>query len=267
MRTANPALNDKTFGRYTHQAGTQAALDATRPGYAAPTLPDALTDRMTIRGAVNKTALLLAITVFAASTTWGMIRGDDPDRALPWMIGGVIAGLITALVAIFRPRTTPFTGPLYAVFEGLFIGGISALYEAQFGGIVFRAAALTFGVLAVLLAAYRSGLIKVTENFRLGVVAATGAIALMYVASFVLRLFGIELGFIHDNGTVGIIVSVVIVVVASLNLVLDFDFIEKGAESGAPKFLEWYAAFSLLVTLIWLYLEILRLLAKLQSRD
>ena len=184
-----------------------------------------------------------------------------------FMIGGGIGGLIFALITIFRKTLAPFTAPVYAVLQGLLLGGISAMLNSQFPGIVIQAVTLTFGTLFALLFAYRSGLIKVTENFRLGVVAATGGIFIAYLLSFILGLFGVNIGFMHSNGPVGIIVSLVIIVVAALNLVLDFDFIEHGAASGAPKYMEWYAAFGLMVTLIWLYLEFLRLLSKLSSRN
>jgi uncharacterized YccA/Bax inhibitor family protein len=159
-----------------------------------------------------------------------------------------------------------FTAPIYALLEGLFLGGISAIFEAQYPGIVIQAVSLTFGTLFCLLLAYRSGIIKVTENFKLGVAAATGGIALIYLATLVLGLFGVRMPFIHESGLIGIGFSLFVVVIAALNLVLDFDFIESGAKSGAPKYMEWYAAFGLMVTLIWLYIEILRLLAKLRSR-
>jgi uncharacterized YccA/Bax inhibitor family protein len=169
---------------------------------------------------------------------------------------------------VFKKTWAPVTAPLYAALEGLFVGGISAMFEASFPGIVMQAVMLTMGVLAALLMAYKSGLIKATENFKLGVVAATGGIALLYLVNMGMRLFGFEgFGFIHESGTMGIAFSAFVVVIAALNLVLDFDFIESGAEAGAPKYMEWYGAFGLVVTLVWLYLEILRLLAKLQSRD
>ncbi|CAA9379288.1 MAG: FIG01209733: hypothetical protein, partial [uncultured Gemmatimonadetes bacterium] len=154
-----------------------------------------------------------------------------------------------------------------AVMEGLFLGGVSALAETRFPGVVIPAVALTFGTLFALLLDYRSGLIRATENFKLGVVAATGGIALVYLAGFVMSFFGASIPMIHSGGTVGILFSVFVIVIAALNLVLDFDFIEQGAEHGAPRYMEWYAAFGLMVTLVWLYLEILRLLMKLQSRD
>lgn len=185
---------------------------------------------------------------------------------MPLTIGGAIGGFVLALICVFKKTTAPFIAPMYALAEGLFLGGVSAFFEMRFPGIVMQAVGLTFGTLFALLMAYRSGLIKPTENFKLGVVAVTGAICLLYVVNMVLRLVGFDgMGFIHEGGTFGIIFSLVVVVIAALNLVLDFDFIENGVEMGAPKYMEWYAAFGLLVTLIWLYLEMLRLLAKLRS--
>lgn len=183
------------------------------------------------------------------------------------MWGGAIGGLVLALITVFKKTWAPVTAPLYALVEGFFLGAISAVYNAQFGGIVMQAVMLTFGILFALLFAYRSGLIKATENFKLGVVAATGGIALVYLASIALGFFGIKIPLIHESGLVGIGFSLFVVVIASLNLVLDFDFIESGVEQGAPKYMEWYGAFGLMVTLVWLYLELLRLLSKLQSRD
>ena len=237
MRTANPALNKNTFAvrGYT---GSQA---------------------MTIQGTVNKTGILLAITIIAASYTW-----SNPVGML--MPAGVIGGLIFAIITIFKKQWAPVTAPLYALCEGLFLGGISAIFNARYPGIVSNAVFLTFGTLFALLIAYKTGLIKATENFKLGVVAATGGICMMYFISFILSFFGVGIPYIHGSGPIGIGVSVVVVIVAALNLVLDFDFIEQGAAAGVPKFMEWYAGFGLLVTLIWLYLEILRLLSKLQSR-
>ena len=179
-----------------------------------------------------------------------------------------LGGLVVAIVTVFKKTWSPVTAPLYAVLEGLFVGAISAIFEQRFPGIVMQAVMLTMGTLGALLLAYKSGLIKATENFKLGVVAATGGIFLLYLVNIVLRMLGFDgFGFIHESGTMGIAFSAFVVVIAALNLVLDFDFIESGAESGAPKYMEWYGAFGLVVTLVWLYLEILRLLAKLNSRD
>jgi uncharacterized YccA/Bax inhibitor family protein len=182
-----------------------------------------------------------------------------------WMYGGLIGGLVFAVITIFKKTWAPYTAPVYAILEGLVIGGISAYAESQFKGIVFQAVALTFGTLLSLLVAYRSGVIKVTEKFRLGVVAATGAIFLVYIVSMVLGFFGVSVPLIYSGGTIGILFSLFVVVIAALNLVLDFDFIERGAVEGAPKYMEWYGAFGLMVTLIWLYIEFLRLLTKLRQ--
>jgi uncharacterized YccA/Bax inhibitor family protein len=243
MRTANPALNEQVF----------TAI----PYYGE--------NSMTVNGAVTKTGALLALCVIAAAWTW-RIAVAAPEAALPWIMGGAIGGLVVAIVTIMKKTLAPYTGPLYAVLEGLALGAISALFEQQFRGIVISAVGLTFGVLAVMLFAYRSGLVRATENFKMGVVAATGGIFLVYLVSIVLGFFNIQVPMIHSTGMFGILFSLFVVVIASLNLVLDFDFIENGAASGAPKYMEWYAAFGLMVTLVWLYLEILRLLAKLNRR-
>lgn len=244
MRSGNPALNQNTFGGLRTENS----------------------EAMTINGTVNKTAMLLAIVVICALYTWSKVQSiDGAASAMPLILGGLIGGFIVALVTIFKKTWAPVTAPLYAGLEGLALGGISAFYEAEYPGIVLQAITLTFGTLGALLMAYRSGLIKATENFKLGVVAATGGIAILYIINIVMGFFGHSIGFIHDSGWLGIGFSAVVVVVAALNLVLDFDFIEEGAEQGAPKYMEWYASFGLIVTLVWLYLELLRLLSKLRD--
>lgn len=247
MRSSNPALSSKSFGGFV----------GVRPGTA---------DAMTIQGTVNKTAILLAITMVGAIVPWRMFFNGRVDLMLPILALGGIGGFVVALVTIFKKSWAPALAPLYAVLEGIALGSISAMYEARYPGIVFQAMALTFGVLGVLLVVYKTGAIKATENFKLGVVAATGAIALVYAFSFILSMFGVSVGFMHSSGWLGIGISLAVVVVAALNLVLDFDFIEQGAANGAPKYMEWYGAFGLLVTLVWLYLEMLRLLGKLNRR-
>ncbi len=244
MRTANPALNKNTFRDFAHIRDGQT---------------------MTIQGTATKAFLLLLLLVMAASFTWAMAM-QNVAALSPWMIGGAIGGLVVALVTVFKKTWAPVTSPIYALLEGLFIGGISAVFEARFPGIVIQAVGLTFGTLCALLFAYKSRLIRATENFKLGVAAATGGIFLIYMVSFVLSFFGMSVPYIHESGPIGIGFSLVVVVIAALNLVLDFDFIESGADMGAPKYMEWYGAFGLLVTLIWLYIEILRLLSKLRSR-
>ena len=172
-----------------------------------------------------------------------------------------------AIITVFKKQWAAVSAPIYALLEGLAMGGISSIFEARFPGIVIQAVGLTFGTLLCLLLAYKSGMIRATENFKMGVVAATGGIFIVYLVSWVLGMFGVGIPFIHESGLIGIGFSLFVVVIAALNLVLDFDFIESGAAQGAPKYMEWYAAFGLMVTLIWLYLEILRLLAKLKDRE
>lgn len=244
LRTANPALKQDIFLKER-----------------------VVGEGMTVQGTVNKTGILLLLVLVSALYTWRKFFTEQDLASIQiFMWGGLIGGLIFAFITIFKKTWAPYTSPIYALCEGLFLGGISAIFEMQFPGIVIHAVGLTFGTLACLLLAYKTGLIKVTENFKLGVIAATGAVFLVYLIDFILGFFGVNVPFIHSSGLIGIGISIVIVVIAALNLVLDFDFIEKGAEHGAPKFMEWYAAFGLLVTLVWLYLEILRLLAKLRSR-
>ena len=225
------------------------------------------TQRMTLAGAVNKTGILLVLCLVSAGYVWNQFFQSGGSGAVKGlMMLGLLGGLAMAMVTIFKRQWAGLTAPAYALLQGLAMGGISAMFEMQYPGIVIQAVGLTFGTLAVLLLAYKTGLIKPTENFRFMIVAATGGIAVLYLVSFVMSFFGTSIGFIHSNGLFGIGFSVFVVAIAALNLVLDFDFIEAGAEQGAPKYMEWYGAFSLMVTLVWLYLEILRLLAKLRSR-
>lgn len=249
MRTANPALNSETFSAFETSSSARA---------------------MTLEGTSMKTGILLALLAFSATWTWQLVEGGNPQavqRAMPWIIGGGIGGFVLAMITIFKKDWAPATAPLYALAEGLVLGGLSALAEARFSGIVFQAVIATFGTLFALLIAYHTGLIRATENFKLGVFAATGGIFMVYLVSFVMGLFGIHVPYIHEAGLIGIGFSAFVVIVAALNLVLDFDFIEQGVAQGAPKYMEWYGAFGLMVTLIWLYMEILRLLSKLRSRD
>ena len=242
LRSGNPTLNAKTFSGFDLTTGTT----------------------MTIMGTVQKTSFALLLLMCTALFTWNLPTGDPRSSGL--MIMGMIGGFIVALITAFKPHLAKFTVPIYSLLQGLALGGISKFFETMYPGIVTQAVMLTFGTLAALLLAYSSGLIKATENFKLGIVAATGGIAFVYLISWVLSWFSIEVPLIHSNSNMGILFSIGVVVIAALNLVLDFDIIEEGAERGAPKYMEWYGAFGLMVTLIWLYLEILRLLAKLSSR-
>lgn len=220
---------------------------------------------MTIDGTVNKAFITFVLLLAGAFVSWSMYF--DGQNVVPYAVGGAIAGFVLALIVSFKPKTAPFLVPVYAVLEGIFLGALSANYESLYQGITLQAALLTIGVFVALLLAYKSRLIKATENFKLGVFSATLGIAIVYLISFVLGFFGVTVPYLHDNSWLGIGISLVIVVVAALNLVLDFDFIESGARHGAPKYMEWYGAFGLMVTLVWLYIEMLRLLAKLRSRD
>jgi len=244
-RSGNPMFSDKTFSE---------------------TIIDAKIERMTLQGTVNKVGISLLLVMLSASYTWNQYFEYGPAAISTFMIGGSIVGLIFALITIFKRTWAPVTAPIYALAKGFALGGISAMYEAQFGGITMQAVTLTFATMFGLLFAYKTGIIKPDRNFMLMVFAGTFAIFAVYMVNFIMMFFGSSIGFIHDNGIFGIGFSLVVVAIAALNLVLDFDYIEQGAEQGAPKYLEWYGAFSLMVTLIWLYLEILRLLAKLRSR-
>ena len=251
MQSGNPALGKNTF------------LDA-----ASGAVVMHGDDVMTINGTVNKTGLLLLLVLVGAMYSWSHYSGPASMPGLyPLILGGAIGGLILAMVTIFKKTWSPWTAPMYALVEGVFIGALSAIFDARYPGIVIQAVGLTFGVMAALLLAYRSGLIRATEKFKLGVVAATGGVFLLYMANMAMGFFGHSIGFINGHSAIGIGFSAVVVVIAALNLILDFDMIESGVNARAPKYMEWYGAFALVVTLVWLYLELLRLLSKLQSRN
>ena len=248
MRSSNPVLRESTFQGLFAEG-----------------------DRMTLNGTVAKTGLLLLLAAVTGGWTWHrfdtLVAAGDVAAALaattPFLWGGLIAGLVLALASAFLPRWSGITAPLYAIAEGFALGGISAFMELRYHGIVLQAVMLTAGVLAVMLGLYRTRVIKVTDRFRTGVVAATGAIMLLYLVDIGLRAFtSLQVPFIHESGVIGIGFSLLVVGLAALNLALDFDVIERGTQAGAPKYMEWYGAFALMVTLVWLYLEILRLLSK-----
>lgn len=244
-RSSNPALKPEMFERF--QAG--AANSRT----------------MTVNGTTNKTFFLLLLAFFAASFTWRM-TSENPGLAQSLMMVGAIGGFIIALITIFSVGSARFTAPIYALFEGLFLGAISAYFNMAYPGIAVQALLLTFITAGGMLFLYRTGIVKVTEKFRAGLIAATMGLVFAYLFSFILSLFGL-MPPIFASGIIGIVFSLVVVTIAALNLVLDFDVIVKGEQAGAPEQFEWYAAFGLMVTLVWLYVEILILLAKLQRRD
>ncbi len=245
MASANPAMSVAVYRR----AG----------------LAETPTQAMTVRGTVVKTAILVLILLMTGAYTWHLTVSGSSSLAYGLLIAGAIGGFITALVTIFIPKVSPFTAPAYAALEGLVVGAVSVIFEKLYPGIVVQALGLSIGVLAVMLFLYGTGIIRATEKFKIGVIAATGAVCLVYLVDIVLSLFGTRVPFIHETGIVGIGFSLVVVVIAALNLILDFDFIEQGAKLQAPKYMEWYGGFSLLVTLVWMYLEILRLLSKIRG--
>ncbi len=218
---------------------------------------------MTIQGTVNKSIFLFLLLLIAASLSWRLAASDQTLlTTLLWP--SAIAGFVLAIITMFVKKYSMITAPLYVVAEGFFLGAISMVYNYIFPGIIMQAVLLTAAILGVMLFAYKTGLIKPTQKFRSGVMIATGGIGLVYLASFAMNMFGMNMPYIHDGGVVGIGISLFIVVIAALNLILDFSFIEQASQSNAPKYMEWYAAFGLMVTLIWLYLEILRLLGKIR---
>jgi uncharacterized YccA/Bax inhibitor family protein len=295
MASNNPALNDKIFERETTAAGgftpgwgsspssevppglfTGAATEgaASTVGHGGPVDGGAT---MRLGGTLSAAAILLLVLVVAGFFGWQAtevvtavnVAGETVvvSSQMPvWIIISAIVGFGLAILTIFKPKIARFTAPLYAAAQGVFVGAISKLYEVQFDGIVLQAVGLTIGVFVMMLVLYATGTIKVTDRLRKGIFAATGAVVLVYLVSLIARLFGSDIPMIHDAGIVGIGFSLVVVGIASSNLLLDFDFIERGVEMRAPRYMEWFGAFGLMVTLVWLYLELLRLLAKLRSR-
>jgi len=222
---------------------------------------------MTINGTINKIGIMLLLVIAAAAYTWSMVGGVEAGRAGTLAMVGAIGGFITALVTIFRPQSSAISAPIYAILEGLFLGAISAFINAMYPGVAFQAVLLTIGTLFTMLFLYRSGRIRATPRFRRGILMATGAVFFAYLISWILALLGMPVGFMHSAGPLGILINLAIIVIAALNLIMDFDFIEKGSQMGAPKYMEWYGAFGLMVTLIWLYIEFLRLLSRFAGRD
>ncbi|MFC5862845.1 Bax inhibitor-1/YccA family protein [Acidicapsa dinghuensis] len=251
MKTSNPALGANTF---RNVAGYGGYGDVTA--------------RMTLNGTVNKTGILLVCALATAGYTWfRFFSTGDPASVAGLMMLGVFGGLIACLVTIFKKEWAGVTAPAYALLEGLVLGGVSAMFEIRYPGIAIQAVGLTFATLFVMLLLYTTRIIKVTQRFYMGVLAATGGVFLFYMAEMILGFFGIHLAAVNGSGPLGIGISLVIVAIAAFNLVLDFAFIEQGVQYGVPKYMEWYGAFGIMVTLVWLYMEILNLLGKLQRRN
>jgi len=254
-RTSNPFFGKNSFGQ------------AASVGY--------IEGQMTIRGTVNKTGLILLFVLASAFFTWQrFFNAYTPENISGaigaiklYMIAGGIGGFITAIIASFSPRKAGFFTPIYAIFEGMFLGGISAMFEALYPGLVIKAVSLTFAVFLGMLIIYSQRIIRVTGRFRRGMIAAIFGIMLVYLVGWISSLFGAPLTFLSGGGTFGIIFSLVVTAISAFSLLLDFDFIEQGAMAGAPKYMEWYSVFGLLVSLVWLYINILKLLAIFSGRD
>lgn len=247
FKSGNPTLNEKMFG------GTVGLTQS---------------ETMTERGTLYKFGMMMLLLLASASFTWK--AAAEGKNVVPWMIGSAILGLILVFVMVFKKQWSSFLAPIYAIAEGVFVGAISAYYNNAFAkvapGIVMQAVGLTFGVVIAMFLLYQFGVIKATQQFKSIIITATAGIAIFYALSFILRLFGVQMPLIHDNSTWGIIFSFIVVGIAAMNLILDFDLIEQGAKRGAPKYMEWYGAVALMVTIVWLYLEILRLLSKFAGR-
>lgn len=243
QRSSNPAFSEKLFSKQ---------------GFASQG------EAMTVQGTINKSIILFVLLLIPAYMVWSQFDPENPVVSpLTWV--GLVGGLISALVTIFKPTTAPIGAPVYAIFEGMFLGGVSVLFEMWYPGIAMQAIALTFGTMFSMLFLYKSGIIKVTERLRSGIMAATGAIFFVYMISWIMSFFGSSIPMIHESGMMGIGFSLLVIGIAAFNLLLDFDFIEKSAFNGSPKYMEWFGAFGLMLTLVWLYLEFLRLLSKLRD--
>jgi uncharacterized YccA/Bax inhibitor family protein len=248
MASANPAMSPAVYDR---------------AGFS-----DSTSGVMTLPGTAFKSLVLVGIVLVTGTLNWMQAANGEKELVLGLTIAGSLGGFVLALVTIFYPKIAPITAPIYAAAEGLFLGGVSSFFEKQYAGIVFQAVSLSVGILTIMLFLYATRMVQATQKFKIAVVSATGAICLVYAAGWILSWFNVRIPYIHESGMIGIGFSLFVVGVAALNLILDFDFIEQGVQQQAPKYMEWYGGFSLLVTLVWMYLEILRLLAKISnSRD
>ena len=245
MQTSNPAFNENLLSHFDH-AGTRSTT-------------------MTVAGTAIKTGALLALLVVSAG--WAYNEALNNDLSFGVLMGSAIAGFVVGLVTIFKPTIAGWTAPVYAVLQGIALGAVSHMFDSRFPGIAIQAVGLTSATLFMMLFLYSTRIIRVTDKLATGIVAGLGAVMLIYLGTAIAHLCGVSVPYIHDSGPIGIGFSVVVVGLAAFSLLLDFDFIERGSLAGLPKSMEWYGAFGLIVTLIWLYREILRLLSKVQSRD
>lgn len=252
FKSGNPTLTQKMFDK-------SMTIEASNQG------------TMSVRGAINKFGFLMLMVIAGAAYNWQLFEQLKQDTMYVLMIGGAIGGFITVLIISFKPTWAPYLAPLYGLLEGLFIGGISAVMNAAFAdkypGLIMQAVGLTFGVAIAMFLLYNFRIINATQRFKSVIFTATLGIGIFYLITLVLGFFGINVGFMYDSSPLSIGISLFVVAIAALNLILDFDMIEQGAAKGAPKFMEWYGAFGLLVTIVWLYIEILRLLGKLGNRN
>jgi len=249
FQSGNPTLSQKIFNRSLEQTNAET---------------------MTVRGAINKFGFLLFMVLAGAAYTWHLYYSNQQSTMVTLMWVGIIGGLISVFAIVFKPTWAPYLSPAYGILEGLFLGAISAIlndaFAEKYPGLVMQAVGLTFGVAIAMFLLYNFRVIRATEKFKSVIFTATAGIAIFYVLTLVLRLFSINVSFMYDSSMLGIGLSIFVVAIAALNLIIDFDMIEKGADMGAPKFMEWYGAFGLLVTMVWLYVEILRLLSRFAGR-
>ncbi|WP_026764946.1 Bax inhibitor-1/YccA family protein [Sediminibacterium salmoneum] len=252
FKSGNPTLTEKMFDKSHEMAANNMGT-------------------MTVRGAINKFGFMMLMLIAGAAYNWNLYEQLKQDTMTTLMWVGIIGGLISALAISFKPNWAPVLAPLYALLEGLFIGAISAIMNAAFAdsypGLIMQAVGLTFGVALAMFLLYNFRVISATERFKSIVFTATLGIGIFYLITMVLRMFGVNVSFMYDSSLLSIGISLFVVGIAALNLIMDFDMIEQGAERGAPKFMEWYGAFGLMVTIVWLYIEMLKLLSKLSSRD
>jgi len=277
---SNPILNEKSFAKVVERsagdsgwAAPQANQRTSQPTFNAPisdgpVSPYASSEVMTASGTASAglllTLLLLASAIFGWTSVSESVEGAV--RFPAWTIGGALAGFVIALVLTFKPKLSRILAPIYAIAQGVFVGAISKVFNTAYDGIVLQAVGITVGVFVVMLVLYRTGVIRVTDKMRRTIIGATMGVALFYGVSFLASLFGANISFFNSSSSLSIGFSLLVAGIAAMNLALDFDFIERGEQARLPKYMEWYAAFGLLVTMVWLYLEILRLLAKLRDR-